>query len=179
MIECGVTTFADHYFFMDQAAQAVIDSGHARQPRLGLLQLAGPRGPGRSRSAFAERWNGQGRRAHHHLDRPARAVHGERRRPRGRGRCGPAAGCAGAHSTPPEDIVQTNKSLQSRGLTPDRGARRDRRARGRRASSPTATASCRGDIPLLAQVARPRRRHPRPEGLPQVRARPAHADHRT
>lgn len=58
MIECGVTTFADHYFFMGQAAQAVIDSGIRAD--LGSAFFSSQGAEGRERSVdFARRWNGQ------------------------------------------------------------------------------------------------------------------------
>ncbi|HTH05432.1 MAG TPA: amidohydrolase [Ilumatobacteraceae bacterium] len=57
MIECGVTTFADHYFFMDEAARAVADSG--LRANLGWAFFSSEGDVGIERSiAFAERYNG-------------------------------------------------------------------------------------------------------------------------
>ena len=58
MIECGVTTFADHYFFMDQAAQAVVDTGMRANLGSAFFSSQGPDGLAQS-VAFAERWHGQ------------------------------------------------------------------------------------------------------------------------
>ena len=57
MIECGVTTFADHYFFMDQAAQAVADTGIRANLGSAFFSSQGPVGLAES-VAFAERWQG-------------------------------------------------------------------------------------------------------------------------
>jgi 5-methylthioadenosine/S-adenosylhomocysteine deaminase len=57
MIECGVTTFADHYFFMDHAAQAVADTGMRANLGSAFFSSQGPDGLAGS-IAFAERWNG-------------------------------------------------------------------------------------------------------------------------
>jgi 5-methylthioadenosine/S-adenosylhomocysteine deaminase len=62
MIEGGVTTVADHYFFMDQAARAVEEAG--TRAHLGWA-VFGSRGLGalEETAAFAQRWKGgaQGR----------------------------------------------------------------------------------------------------------------------
>ena len=58
MIECGVTTFADHYFFMDQAAQAVADTGIRANLGSAFFSSQGPVGLAES-VAFAERWQGK------------------------------------------------------------------------------------------------------------------------
>jgi len=57
MIECGVTTFADHYFFMDHAAQAVTDTGIRANLGSAFFSSQGPEGLAKS-VEFAERWNG-------------------------------------------------------------------------------------------------------------------------
>ncbi|HAP78099.1 MAG TPA: hydrolase [Acidimicrobiaceae bacterium] len=57
MIECGVTTFADHYFHMHQAAQAVADSGLRANLGSAFFSSQGDEGLHQS-VAFAERWNG-------------------------------------------------------------------------------------------------------------------------
>ena len=44
MIECGVTTFADHYFFMDLAAQAVADTGLRANLGSAFFSSQGPDG---------------------------------------------------------------------------------------------------------------------------------------
>lgn len=57
MMECGVTAVADHYFFMDQAAQAVVDSG--MRADLGMAFFSSQGEAGRDRSIdFARRWHG-------------------------------------------------------------------------------------------------------------------------
>ena len=58
MIEAGVTTVADHYFFMDRAAQAVQEAG--TRAALGWA-VFGDRGYEAldATAAFAERWHGQ------------------------------------------------------------------------------------------------------------------------
>jgi 5-methylthioadenosine/S-adenosylhomocysteine deaminase len=58
MIECGVTTFADHYFFMDHAAQAVADTGLRANLGSAFFSSQGPDGLAQS-VAFAQRWHGQ------------------------------------------------------------------------------------------------------------------------
>jgi 5-methylthioadenosine/S-adenosylhomocysteine deaminase len=57
MIECGVTTFADHYFHMDEAARAVADSGLRANLGWAFFSTEGDAGIERS-IAFAERYNG-------------------------------------------------------------------------------------------------------------------------
>ena len=57
MIECGVTTFADHYFFMDEAARAVTDSGLRANLGWAFFSSEGDTGIERS-IAFAEQFNG-------------------------------------------------------------------------------------------------------------------------
>ena len=58
MIESGVTSFADHYFFMDEAARAVEESGmpptSARPSSVHKATKGWP-----SRVAFAETWHGR------------------------------------------------------------------------------------------------------------------------
>lgn len=57
MISCGVTTFADHYFFMDEAARAVVDSGIRAD--LGSAFFTSQGDAGLEQSAdFAARWHG-------------------------------------------------------------------------------------------------------------------------
>ena len=58
MIECGVTTFADHYFFMDMAAQAVADTGLRANLGSAFFSSQGPEGLATS-VEFARRWNGK------------------------------------------------------------------------------------------------------------------------
>jgi 5-methylthioadenosine/S-adenosylhomocysteine deaminase len=57
MIEAGVTTFVDHYFFMDDAAQAVFESGMRANLGSAFFSSQGPAGLEQS-AAFAERWHG-------------------------------------------------------------------------------------------------------------------------
>ena len=56
MIECGVTTFADHYFFMDDAAHAVVDSGIRANLGSAFFSSQGDEGVEQS-AGFAERWH--------------------------------------------------------------------------------------------------------------------------
>jgi len=58
MIECGVTTFADHYFNMDFAAHAVVESGLRANLGSAFFSTQGPDGLAQS-VEFAERWNGK------------------------------------------------------------------------------------------------------------------------
>ncbi|HEY4611141.1 MAG TPA: amidohydrolase [Ilumatobacteraceae bacterium] len=58
MIEAGVTSFADHYFFMDEAARAVEESGVRANLGSAFFSSQGPEGLEQS-AAFAEAWNGR------------------------------------------------------------------------------------------------------------------------
>ena len=58
MIESGVTTFVDHYFFMDEAARAVADSGMRADLGAAFFSSQGPAGLEQSAS-FAETWHGR------------------------------------------------------------------------------------------------------------------------
>ena len=73
MIESGVTTVADHYFFMDQAAQAVTEAG-TRGAGLGCFRRRRLRGAG-SQRAFRRALAGQSGRPSHVLDGPACSLH--------------------------------------------------------------------------------------------------------
>ena len=58
MIESGVTSFADHYFFMDEAARAVDESG--MRANLGSAFFSSQGDDGLASSVdFAERWHGR------------------------------------------------------------------------------------------------------------------------
>jgi len=58
MISSGVTSFADHYFYMDAAARAVSESGMRANLGWAFFSKSGAE-DGLARSAdFAERWNG-------------------------------------------------------------------------------------------------------------------------
>ena len=59
MISCGVTTVADHYFFMEQAARAVIDSGMRADLGSAFFSSQGDDGFERS-VGFARDWHGAG-----------------------------------------------------------------------------------------------------------------------
>jgi 5-methylthioadenosine/S-adenosylhomocysteine deaminase len=116
MIEGGVTTVADHYFFMDQAARAVEQAG--TRAVLGWA-VFGSQGYGAldETAAFVERWQGQagGRittwmapHAPYTCDDDflrATVVHAKRLG-------------VGIHIHAAEEIGQTQASLQKRGLTP-------------------------------------------------------------
>jgi cytosine/adenosine deaminase-related metal-dependent hydrolase len=58
MIESGVTTFVDHYFFMDQAARAVAECGIRADLGSAFFSSQGPAGLEQSAS-FAEAWHGR------------------------------------------------------------------------------------------------------------------------
>jgi 5-methylthioadenosine/S-adenosylhomocysteine deaminase len=116
MIEGGVTTVADHYFFMDQAARAVEQAG--TRAVLGWA-VFGSQGYGAldETAAFVERWQGQagGRittwmapHAPYTCDDDflrATVVHAKRLG-------------VGIHIHAAEEMGQTQASLQKRGLTP-------------------------------------------------------------
>lgn len=116
MIEGGVTTVADHYFFMDQAARAVEQAG--TRAALGWA-VFGDRGYDAlaETAAFAERWQGQanGRittwmapHAPYTCDDDflrATVAHAQRLG-------------VGIHIHAAEEMGQTQASLQKRGITP-------------------------------------------------------------
>ncbi|MEI7546446.1 MAG: amidohydrolase [Actinomycetota bacterium] len=116
MIECGVTTFADHYFHMDVAAQAVLETGIRANLGSAFFSSQGQQGLEQSVS-FAERWQGMaGGRittavAPHApytvTDDHLRAAADQARR----------LGVK-VHIHAAEDIIQTNSSLRSRKETP-------------------------------------------------------------
>lgn len=116
MIEGGVTTVVDHYFFMDQAAHAVIDSGMRANLGSAFFSSQGQAGLEQSVS-FAERWNGaaDGRIAtsvaphapYTVTDEHLAAAADEARR----------LGVK-VHVHAAEDIMQTHKSMEVRGVTP-------------------------------------------------------------
>jgi 5-methylthioadenosine/S-adenosylhomocysteine deaminase len=116
MIECGVTTFADHYFFMEQAADAVVTSGLRANLGSAFFSSQGPEGL-ESSAAFAEEWNGRagGRISTSIAPHAPYTVSDD-----------DLVGAAAAatrlgvkvHTHAAEDIVQTNKSVASRGITP-------------------------------------------------------------
>lgn len=116
MIECGVTTFADHYFFMDHAAQAVIDSGMRANLGSAFFTSQGDEGIGRS-IEFAERWNGaaDGRITTCLAPHAPYTVSDEHLRA-----AADAARRLGVkvHLHASEDIAQARSSLASRGITP-------------------------------------------------------------
>jgi len=58
MIEAGVTSFADHYFFMDEAARAVEESGISANLGWAFFSSQGDEGLTQS-AEFAEAWNGR------------------------------------------------------------------------------------------------------------------------
>jgi 5-methylthioadenosine/S-adenosylhomocysteine deaminase len=116
MISCGVTTVADHYFFMDQAAQAFVDSG--MRANLGWAFFSSQGDAGLATSVeFAERWHGaaDGRITTSIAPHAPYTVSDEHL----------AAAATEArrlgvkvHTHAAEDIVQTNVSLDTRGRTP-------------------------------------------------------------
>ena len=109
MIESGITSFADHYFFMDEAARAVEESGMRANLGSAFFSSQGERraGPvGRVRRDLAR----PRRRADHHLDRAACPLHLQRRRPARRGRCGPADRACGCTSTLPRTCTRPSSA---------------------------------------------------------------------
>jgi 5-methylthioadenosine/S-adenosylhomocysteine deaminase len=59
MIENGITSVADHYFFMDQVAEAVCQSGMRANLAWGIFEHEGEEKLERT-SQFIQRWNGAG-----------------------------------------------------------------------------------------------------------------------
>ncbi len=116
MIECGVTTFADHYFFMDQAAQAVMDTGIRANLGSAFFSSQGPEGLAQS-VAFAERWHGKadGRITTSLAPHAPYTVSDEDLRG-----AADAARRIGVrvHLHASEDIAQANASIASRGISP-------------------------------------------------------------
>jgi 5-methylthioadenosine/S-adenosylhomocysteine deaminase len=116
MIEGGVTTVADHYFFMDQAAKAVEQAGTRAALGWAVFGSQGYRALDET-AAFVERWQGQGHgrittwmapHAPYTCDDDflrATVAHAERLG-------------VGIHIHAAEEMGQTQASLQKRGLTP-------------------------------------------------------------
>ncbi|MDO8363153.1 MAG: amidohydrolase [Actinomycetota bacterium] len=116
MIECGVTTFADHYFFMNNAAQAVIDSGMRANLGSAFFSSQGPEGLAQS-VEFAEKWNGKadGRITTCIAPHAPYTVNDDDLR--GAAEAAARLGVR-VHTHGAEDIAQTNNSLAARGATP-------------------------------------------------------------
>ncbi|MDO8389113.1 MAG: amidohydrolase [Actinomycetota bacterium] len=116
MIECGVTTFADHYFHMDMAAAAVQETGIRANLGSAFFSSQGRTGLDTS-VAFAERWNGQadGRITTSIAPHAPYTVNDDDLRAAATEalRLGVKVHIHGA-----EDIIQTNASLRSRNETP-------------------------------------------------------------
>ena len=116
MIECGVTTFADHYFFMDEAARAVVDSGLRANLGSAFFSTQGDDGLADS-VAFAERWSGAagGRITTCIAPHAPYTVNDQHLR-----RAADEARRLGVkvHLHASEDIAQARSSITSRGLTP-------------------------------------------------------------
>ena len=118
MIECGVTTFADMYFQMDESAQAVVDSGMRANLSSSFFSSQGLDGL-EVAASFAERWNGaaNGRITTAIAPHAPYTVTDEHLRA-----AADAARRLGVkvHTHAAEDIAQTRSSLASRGVTPIR-----------------------------------------------------------
>jgi len=116
MIECGVTTFADHYFFMDMAAQAVADTGMRANLGSTFFSSQGPEGLAAS-VEFARRWNGkaEGRITTSIAPHAPYTVGDDDLRA-----AADAARELGVrvHIHASEDTAQTTASLKTRGMTP-------------------------------------------------------------
>ncbi len=116
MIEGGVTTVADHYFFMDEAARAVVDSG--MRADLGTAFFSSQGADGLARSVdFARAWHGaaDGRittsiapHAPYTVDDDDLAAAADAARSLG----------VRVHIHAAEDMHQTEVSLATRGITP-------------------------------------------------------------
>lgn len=116
MIECGVTTFTDHYFFMDSAAQAVADSGIRANLGAAFFSSQGDAGLADS-TAFAQRWHGgaDGRITTSLAPHAQYTVTNEHLT--GAADAARALGVR-VHIHAAEDIAQTNSSLSTRDRTP-------------------------------------------------------------
>ena len=117
MIECGVTTFADHYFFMDQAAQAVMDTGMRANLGSAFFSSQGPEVAWASRSSSPS-----GGTARPTVVSPPRSPRTRRTRSsdddlRGAADAARRLGVR-VHLHASEDIAQANSSIASRGISP-------------------------------------------------------------
>ncbi|MFZ4718788.1 MAG: amidohydrolase [Ilumatobacteraceae bacterium] len=116
MIRGGVTTFADHYFFMEEAARAVVDSGIRANLGSAFFSSQGPDGLAQS-TAFAAEWNGRadGRITTSLAPHAPYTVTDDDLRG-----AADAARSLGVrvHTHIAEDIVQTEKSIATRGQSP-------------------------------------------------------------
>ena len=116
MIESGVTSFADHYFYMDEAARAVEESGMRANLGSAFFSSQGEEGLAQS-AVFAEAWNGRaGGRITTSLAPHAPYTCSD----------GDLRGAADAarrldvrvHVHAAEDMHQTKLSVEGRGITP-------------------------------------------------------------
>jgi 5-methylthioadenosine/S-adenosylhomocysteine deaminase len=116
MIEGGVTTVADHYFFMDQVARAVDEAGTRAHLGQAVFSSRGYQALAET-AAFAERWKGgAGGRI-----TTCMAPHAPYTCDDGflRASVGHATRLGiGIHIHAAEDMNQTNASVEKRGLTP-------------------------------------------------------------
>jgi 5-methylthioadenosine/S-adenosylhomocysteine deaminase len=116
MIEAGVTSFADHYFFMDEAARAVDESGMRANLASAFFSSQGDEGLDQS-VEFAEKWHGgAGGRITTSIGPHAPYTCNDDDL-RGAADAARRLGVR-VHTHAAEDMHQTQLSVESRGITP-------------------------------------------------------------
>ena len=116
MIEAGVTSFADHYFFMDEAAKAVEESGI--RANLGSAFFSSQGAEGLSQSVeFAENWHGRAGGRITTSIAPHAPYTCDDNDLRGAAEAARRIGVR-VHTHAAEDMHQTQLSVDGRGITP-------------------------------------------------------------
>ena len=118
MIEAGVTSFADHYFFMDEAARAVEETGIRANLGSAFFSSQGDAGLEQS-AAFAERWHGKAGGRITTSIAPHAPYTVEDHHLRGAADAARRLGIR-VHIHAAEDMRQTQISSETRGVTPIR-----------------------------------------------------------